>query len=77
MEIPGHSFIVGLTPSDVIRLQNGGVIMVNPKNVGLVDIPIYIGIAKSPEKIDLVVEKHKGNLGVDIKWVDSDPTAKN
>lgn len=35
-------FLIGLTESDMIRLNNGGQITVNPNTVGMPDFPIVI-----------------------------------
>lgn len=62
-------FIVGLTFGDIMQLQNGGTLKVNPKDVGMVDLPIMIllggtnehmaeGLAKHPEAKSKIVDSH-------------------
>lgn len=62
-------FIIGLTFSDLMQLQNGGTIQVNPKDVGLLDLPITLllggtdehmaqGLAKHPHVISKITESH-------------------
>lgn len=52
------AFMVGLTFADIIQLQNGGTILVNPKDVGLQDMPTTIFLGGTEEHMAKGMEKH-------------------
>lgn len=51
-------FLVGLTFADLIQLQNGGTIEVNPKDVGLQDMPTTIFLGGTEEHMAKGMAKH-------------------
>lgn len=55
-----NCFLVGLTFADIIQLQNGGSIEVNPKDVGFVDMPITIFLGGTEEHMAKGMAKHPG-----------------
>lgn len=68
------SFMIGLTFPDLIQLQNGGTIKVNPKDVGLQDMPITIFLGGTEEHMAKGLAKHPDATG---KFIDSHGYKKN
>ncbi len=68
------AFLVGLTFADIIQLQNGGHIEVNPKDCGLQDMPTTIYIVGTHEHAAKGLAKHPGTV---FKFTDSHGDAKN
>ena len=67
-------FLVGLTFADLIQLQNGGTIEVNPKDAGLLDMPTTIFLGGTEEHMAKGMAKHPGTAH---KFTDSHGDAKN
>jgi hypothetical protein len=67
-------FMVGLTFADLIQLQNGGTIEVNPKDVGLQDMPTTIFLGGTEEHMAKGMAKHPG---VAHKFTDTHRDQKN
>lgn len=57
-ELEKMGFLIGLTFADLFQLQNGGVIKVNPKSIGLVDLPITIFLGGTHEHMAKGMAKH-------------------
>lgn len=68
------SFMVGLTFADIIQLQNGGTIYVNPKEVGLPDMPTTIFLGGTHEHMAKGLAKHPDSTN---KFTDSHGDTKN
>lgn len=68
------AFLVGLTFADLIQLQNGGTIEVNPKDAGLQDMPTTIYIIGTHEHAAKGLAKHPGTV---YKFTDSHGDKKN
>lgn len=68
------AFLVGLTFADLIQLQNGGTVEVNPKDVGLQDMPTTIYIVGTHEHAAKGLAKHPGTV---YKFTDSHGDVKN
>ncbi len=68
------AFMVGLTFADLIQLQNGGIILVNPKDIGLLDMPISIYLGGTEEHMAKGMAKHPGTT---FKFTDSHGDAQN
>lgn len=68
------SFMVGLTFADLMQLQNGGTIEVNPKDVGLQDMPVTIYVVGTHEHAAKGLAKHPGTF---YKFTDSHGDKKN
>jgi hypothetical protein len=69
MSEPVKTFMIGLTNADILHLQNGGRITLNPKAVGWVDMDIVVfygateqealkRLVLDPEYIAKVVDSH-------------------
>lgn len=67
-------FMVGLTFADLIQLQNGGTIEVNPKDAGLLDMPTTIFLGGIEEHMAKGLAKHPG---IPHKFTDSHLDKKN
>lgn len=66
-----ESFEVGLTHEDMEHLRNGGKVVVNPKDVGMMDLPITIYFGGTHETMQEDLEKRKGQDVVNSKIVES------
>lgn len=51
-------FIIGLTYADLLQLQNGGILELNPKEIGMVDLPIKIFLGGTHEEMAKRIAKH-------------------
>ena len=69
-----QAFMIGLTFADIIQLENGGIICVNPKDVGLLDMPTTIFLGGTEEHMAKGMAKHPGTAH---KYLDSHGDAKN
>jgi hypothetical protein len=67
-------YLIGLTFADLIQLQNGGTIEVNPKNAGLLDLPTTIFLGGTEEHMAKGLAKHPDAT---YKFTDSHGDAKN
>jgi len=67
-------FVVGLTFADLMQLENGGTIEVNPKDVGLQDMPTTIFLGGTEEHMAKGLEKHPGTAH---KFTDTHGHTKN
>jgi hypothetical protein len=70
----GMCFLVGLTFADIIQMQNLGSIEVNPKDVGLIDMPITIFLGGTEEHMKKGLDKHPGTAH---KFLDTHGDTKN
>lgn len=68
------SFLIGLTHADMIQLHNGGILYVNPKDVGLIDMPTTIFLGGTEEHMAKGMAKHPGTVH---KFTDSHGDTKN
>lgn len=68
------AFLIGLTHADLIQLQNGGTIEVNPKDCGLQDMPTTIFLGGTDEHMAKGLAKHPDAT---YKFTDSHGDAKN
>jgi hypothetical protein len=69
------NFLIGLTDEDIIRMQNGGTVEVNPKAVGLPNVPIIIFYVSDEHAALEAIKQHPDTVAAAI--IDSDPTRKN
>lgn len=69
-----QAFMVGLTYEDIGHLHHGGTITVNPKDIGLVDMPIHIYLGGTHEHMEKGMAKHPGTT---YKIVDSHKDTQN
>lgn len=67
-------FLIGLTFADLMQLQNGGTIEVNPKDAGLLDMPTTIFLGGTHEHMQKGIDKHPGTPH---KFTDSHEDKKN
>lgn len=67
------TFLIGLSYDDMTRLKMGGVVTVNPKVVGMIDLDITIFLGGTDERMAEKMKKYDNDPDTRYKIVNSDP----